>query len=159
MSPSEVAALLASHRSLEGEVVELKRQLDWFKKQLFGSKSERRLIEPSPDQLSLGEDLRPASHDAEPRQQIPAHTRRRRAPKTDDDTASGLKFDDNVPVELIELDDPETAGLAADEIEVIGEKVSFRLAQQLRDPQVRPQGDEAQGDRCDQLPAGAGRCA
>jgi hypothetical protein len=47
MSPSEVAALLASHRSLEashekleGEVVELKRQLNWFKKQLFGSKGD-----------------------------------------------------------------------------------------------------------------------
>jgi transposase len=138
MSSSEVAALLAAHQSLEqshekleGEVVELKRQLNWFKKQLFGSKSERRLIDLSPDQLSLGEGLRPAANGSTgPVQQIPAHTRRRRAPGTDDDTTSGLKFDDNVPVEVIELDDPERAGLTADEVEVIGEKVSFRLAQQ-----------------------------
>jgi hypothetical protein len=94
MSPSEVAALLASHQlleasheKLEGEVVELKRQLNWFKKQLFGSKSERRLIDLSPDQLSLGEGLRPAANGSTgPVQQIPAHTRRRRAPGTDDDT-------------------------------------------------------------------------
>lgn len=137
MSPSEVAALLASHRSLEEsyerleeEVLELKHQLNWFKKQLFGSKSERRLIEVSPDQLSLGESLKPADGTAVPAQQIAGYTRRRSVRQNDDDTASGLKFDESVPVELIELDDPETAGLSADEIEVIGEKVSFRLAQQ-----------------------------
>jgi transposase len=137
LSPSEVAALLASHRSLEesnetlqAQVAQLKHQLDWFKKQLFGSKSERRLIEPSPDQLSLGEGLRPASLDAGPRQQIPAHTRRRCAPKTDDDAASGLTFDETVPVEVIELEDPAVKELPADEVERIGEKVTYRLAQQ-----------------------------
>lgn len=130
MSPSEVAALLASYQSLEEQLAALKHQLDWFKKQLFGSKSERRLIEPSPDQLSLGEGLRPASQDAEPRQQIPAHTRRRRAPKTDEDAASGLKFDDSVPVEVIELEDPAVKDLPADKLEQIGEKVTYRLAQQ-----------------------------
>lgn len=131
LSPSEVAALLASHQSLEAQVAQLKHQLDWFKKQLFGSKSERRLIEPSPDQLSLGEGLRPAANGStEPVQQIPAHTRRRRAPKGDDDAASGLRFDDNVPVEVIELADPEVKDLPANEIEQIGEKVTYRLAQQ-----------------------------
>jgi transposase len=137
MSPSEVAALLASHQSLEasyeqleGEVVELKRQLNWFKKQLFGSKSERRLIEPSPDQLSLGEGLRPAVGAATPAQPVAGYTRRRSVRPNDDDTTSGLKFDETVPVEVIELADPETEGLAADELEVIGEKVTYRLAQQ-----------------------------
>jgi len=137
LDPSEVVALIASHRSLqahseklEGEVVELKRQLAWFKKQLFGSKSERRLIEASPDQLSLGEALKRAPEGEVPEQQIRGYTRRRSAPRNDDDTSSGLKFDDSVPVELIELEDPETSGLAAHEIEVIGEKVTYRLAQQ-----------------------------
>jgi transposase len=138
LSPSEVAALLASYRSLEKnnetlqeQVAQLKHQLDWFKKQLFGSKSERRLIEPSPDQLSLGEDLRPATNgSAEPVQQIPAHTRRRRVSKADDDAASGLAFDDSVPVEVIELEDPAVKDLPADELEQISEKVTYRLAQQ-----------------------------
>lgn len=130
MSPSDVAALLASHRSLEDEVVELKRQLNWFKKQLFGSKSERRLIDVSPDQLSLGEGLKPAEQSNAPAQPVAGYTRRRPGGQQNDDTASGLKFDETVPVEVIELADPETEGLSADEIEVIGEKVSFRLAQQ-----------------------------
>lgn len=137
LSPSEVAALIASHRSLEesnetlqAQVAQLKHQLEWFKKQLFGSKSERRLIEPSPDQLSLGEGLQPASQDAELRQQIPAHTRRRRAPQGEDDTVSGLQFDESVPVEVIELEDPQVKDLPAEAIEQIGEKVTYRLAQQ-----------------------------
>jgi transposase len=131
LNPSEVAALLASHRSLEAQVAQLKHQLDWFKKQLFGSKSERRLVEPSPDQLSLGEGLRPAVNgSAEPVQQIPAHTRRRRASRTDEDTASGLAFDETVPVEVIELEDPKVKDLPADQLEQIGEKVTYRLAQQ-----------------------------
>jgi hypothetical protein len=55
---TDVAALLAltqtlqaSERALQEEVKALKRQLEWFKKQLFGSKSERRLVEAFPDQL------------------------------------------------------------------------------------------------------------
>ena len=138
MSSSDVAALLASHRSLEAandalssQVVELKRQLDWFKQQLFGSKSERRLVEASPDQLSLGEQLKDLPEGEVATQTIPAHTRRRsRGPKNDEDPTSGLQFDDSVPVEIIELEDPETAGLAAEAIEVIGEKTTYRLAQQ-----------------------------
>ena len=37
---------------LQQKVVELEHQLEWFKKQLFGSKSEKRL-EEHPDQLRL----------------------------------------------------------------------------------------------------------
>jgi hypothetical protein len=40
---------------LQSEVAELKRQLNRFKKQLFGSKSERRLIDQNAHQLWLGE--------------------------------------------------------------------------------------------------------
>jgi transposase len=131
LSPSEVAALLASHRSLEAQVAQLQHQLDWFKKQLFGSKSERRLIEPSPDQLSLGEELKAADGATGLVQQIPAHTRRRPCgQQTDDAAASGLAFDETVPVEVIELEDPAVKDLPAGELEQIGEKVTYRLAQQ-----------------------------
>jgi len=138
LSPCEVAALIASHRSLEhsneklqAQLEELKRQLAWFKKQLFGPKSERRLIEVSPDQLSLGEVLQSKAATEPPAQQVAAYTRRRgSAPQDDEDTASGLKFDASVPVEVIELSDPETSGRSTHEVEVIGEKVTYRLAQQ-----------------------------
>lgn len=135
MSSSDVAALLASHQALEAQVGELKRQVDWFKKQLFGRKSERRLIEPSPDQLSLGEDLQRAAATAERRsQQIPGHTRRRRqAPKDDTESAGGLRFDADVPVEVIELGDPDMDSVPGDEVEVIGEKTTYRLAQRRGD--------------------------
>jgi transposase len=131
LSPAEVAALLASHRTLEAEVETLKHQLDWFKKQLFGSKSERRLVEISPDQLTLGEGLQAVDGAAAPAQPVAAYTRRpQRALKDEADAASGLKFDDSVPVEVIELEDPEIEGLGANTLEVIGEKVTYRLAQQ-----------------------------
>ena len=42
----EIAALLV-------ENADLKRQVEWCKRQLFGQKSERRLREPDPQQLSL----------------------------------------------------------------------------------------------------------
>jgi len=48
MSPTEVAALLA-------RTDELKAQLEWFKRQLFGPKSERRPVFESGSQLWLGE--------------------------------------------------------------------------------------------------------
>ncbi len=37
------------------QVIGLQHQLDWFKRQLFGQKSERRIDVSSPDQMSLGE--------------------------------------------------------------------------------------------------------
>ncbi len=133
MSTSEVAALLASHEALQADFAEVKRQLEWFKKQLFGPKSERRLVEPSPDQLSLGEGLQQAQAQGEPpSQEIAGYKRRRRrAAKDDEHTgAGGLRFDESVPVEVIELPDPETADLPAAEVEVIGHKTTHRLAQQ-----------------------------
>jgi len=46
-------------------IAELQHQLDWFKKQLFGPKSERRLVE-NPDQLALGFGTEHASKPSEP---------------------------------------------------------------------------------------------
>jgi hypothetical protein len=59
--------------------------------------------------LSLGEGLRPAEGKAAPAQPVAGYMRRRSRGQQNDDTASGLKFDENVPVEVIELADPETA--------------------------------------------------
>ena len=48
MKREDVAALLARYDDVT-------RQLAWLKQQLFGSKSERRFLEPDPRQLALGE--------------------------------------------------------------------------------------------------------
>jgi hypothetical protein len=56
LGPAEIVALLV-------ENADLKRQVDWFKRQLFGRKSERRLREPDPQQLPLA-GLTPAPNTA-----------------------------------------------------------------------------------------------
>lgn len=47
-----VAALTDEITALKSDVKQLNRQLDWFKKQLFGSKSEKRVLD-NPDQPLL----------------------------------------------------------------------------------------------------------
>jgi hypothetical protein len=51
----DIVKLLVSHEAQSTEIAELRRQLEWLKRQLFGSKSERRLVDPDGRQLSLGE--------------------------------------------------------------------------------------------------------
>ncbi len=65
--------------SLSQEVETLKHQLDWFKRQLFGQKSERRIIDGADGQLSLGEAIhreQSATAPAPGERPVAAHTRR-----------------------------------------------------------------------------------
>lgn len=122
--------LLASHHRLEGQVLELARQLEWFNKQLFGAKSEKR-IDPNPHQLSLGEafaDLPVA--DAGPKQKI--EYERGVGPKArpeDCVTSEGLRFGPDVPVKTIRLPVAGLEGVDPADIELIDTKVVHRLAQ------------------------------
>ena len=109
----------------------LKHQLEWFKRQIFGQKSEKRIAPPSPGQMFLGELPIPETAPTVLGTLIPAHTRQPRqtdlAKGAED---SSLFFDEKrVPVETIAVANPEVEGLAPHEYEVIGEKVSHRLAQ------------------------------
>src|SRR5512144_2059655 len=54
-SREEILGILQSQQELTDEVAELQRRLDWLKRQLFSSKSERRLPLPDAAQLALGE--------------------------------------------------------------------------------------------------------
>ena len=116
---------------MQVEFETLKHQLEWFKRQIFGQKSEKRVVSPPPGQMSLGELPTPETAPTVPGTLIPAHTRQPRqtdfAKSVED---SGLFFDEKrVPVEIIAVANPEIEGLAPDDYEVIGEKVSHRLAQ------------------------------
>jgi len=122
-APEQIVGLAQANVALQRDIdamrlefAALKHQLEWFRRQLFGQKSEKRLVSPDPAQMHLGE-LR--------------HTRR--ASRTDfaqSKDESALFFDETrVPVETITLANPETEGLTAEQFEVIGEKVSHRLAQ------------------------------
>jgi len=88
--------------SLTGEVDELKHQLQWLKRQLFGSKSEARPF-AHPDQLALLQGTAAQSVPAgTPEKAAPAS--RGKAPKQRDEncvTDSGLRFGPDVPVHTI----------------------------------------------------------
>jgi transposase len=113
---------------LKAENAELRRQLEWFKRQLFGEKSERRHLEPPPEQMSLGEGLGAPQQDPGATRPVAAHQRRRRQPGAGEEPA--LFFDPaRVPVETIALPNPEIADLPPEAYTVIGEKVTHRLAQ------------------------------
>lgn len=118
---------------LSRELVAARHQLDWFKRQLFGQKSERRIIDCSDGQMSLGEAINPEQTATPPspvERPVAAHTRRPATKKPDTGDDSVPFFDETrVPVEVIELSAPEAEGLAPEAYEVIGHKESFRLAQ------------------------------
>ncbi len=118
---------------LSRELAAAKHQIDWFKRQVFGQKSERRIVDGADGQMSLGEAVNPAQTVSPPpsgERTVAAHTRRpgKKKPDTGDDA---LPFFDatRVPVEVIELAAPEIAGLGPEDFEVIGHKDSYRLAQ------------------------------
>lgn len=129
-SPRQVVDLVGT---LSREIETLKHQLDWFKRHVFGQKSERRIIDGADGQMSLGEALTQEQGVAPPalgERPVAAHTRRVATSKPDADEDSLPFFDDaRVPIEVIELAAPEAEGLAPEEFEVIGHKESFRLAQ------------------------------
>ena len=130
LTPSEWRALVDQK---DHEIVDLRRQVAWFQRQIFGQKSERRQPEPDGIQASLGESFAVVPDQTLPnkKSRIAAHERETK-PKcpTSGADESTLFFDDKkVPVEVIAVANPEAAGLKADEFDVIGEKVSHRLAQ------------------------------
>lgn len=128
-SPAQFIALI---HTLTATVQSLQHRLEWFERQMFGSKSERLRLLQDLQQLPLGEILAaPEEPPAAKERPVAAYTRR----EVQRDAAVGEEdsvpfFDEaRVPVQTIELSDAQIEGLSADQYEVIGEKVSFRLAQ------------------------------
>lgn len=118
---------------LSRELAAAQHQIAWFKRQIFGQKSERRIIDGTDGQMSLGEAItqdQVAPAPAPTERPVAAHTRRA-VPKKPDTSDDSLPFfdDSRVPVEVIELTAPEAEGLAPEEFEIIGHKDSYRLAQ------------------------------
>ena len=116
----------------EHEIVNLRRQVAWFQRQIFGQKSERRLADADGVQGTLGETFDAIADAALPNKKtrVASHERGSKPKPTDGDDESTLFFDaQKVPVEVINVANPDAVGLSAEEYEVIGEKVSHRLAQ------------------------------
>jgi len=131
--PQQIVDLVRSQFMLREEVKTLKHQLDWFKRQVFGQKSERRIIDGADGQMSLGDAINAQQSAAPPapvERHVAAHTRRAVTKKPDSDDDSVPFFDETrVPIEVIELTAPEAEGLAPEAFEVIGHRESYRLAQ------------------------------
>jgi transposase len=134
LSAAEVQSLVQSQAltiSTQGEqIAALTRQLDWFRRQLFGQKSERFAPAPDPAQMHLGEVLPIPAQPLKEVKTIPAHTRRV-AQKDGAESGDELPFFDEskVPVESIVLVHEEAKELDSGEFERIGEKITYRLAQ------------------------------
>ncbi|MCL1127658.1 IS66 family transposase [Shewanella surugensis] len=134
-SPSDTALLLSNFELVQAQnillsekVLSLQQQLDWFKRQLFGRKSEK-LVEDNPNQAVLFERLKSGEPTPEEKQQI-SYTRSTKKRTGNEVNDTGLRFDDTVPTKVIDLKAPELEGDNAEHYEVIGHKETHRLAQQ-----------------------------
>jgi transposase len=128
----EAQQLRAANAALSEQVQQLQRQLDWFKRQLFGEKSEKRDMADNPFQHTITDLLNdlPAVQQPEDKQRISYERGKAKKNALDgspDD--SGLRFDQSVPVEEITLTAPELEGPDADDYAIIGQKTTYRLAQ------------------------------
>ena len=123
--------LQAENILLSAQIKELSAQLKWFKNQLFGTKSERRINDSSEQQLFLGQQFSDAEKvDSKETQTIPEHKRKKRKKVAADGDGQELFFDENlVPVEEIKIENPEIKGLSEDEYEVVSTKITHHLAQ------------------------------
>lgn len=109
--------------------LEAERQLAWFKKQLFGTKSEKRIGPIAEvDQLSLGEAMQGESRPVEKTLTVKAHARAiSNGPEPKDEPP--LRFGGSVPKTRRVILPPEVADLDESAYEVIAERVTQRLVQ------------------------------
>lgn len=141
-----VVALTGKLASADAETEQLRAQLAWFKKQVFGAKSERRILEAlSPaDQLWLGEQMLELSEnppadnetgtDVEDKGRRGKGKRPAKPARCEDSLSSRLHFDESVPVEEVIVKDSELEALPQNQVEIIGQDVTYKLAQ--RSPYV-----------------------
>ena len=115
---------------LREQVQSLKGRIEWFEKQLFGQKSEKRPVDnPHQGSLALGDTPAPVEPEGE---QITITYQRGTAKKQRPDDCvndAGLRFSADVPVEVIEMTPLELSGPDADQYEIISTQSTFRLAQ------------------------------
>ena len=119
-------AALTENAALRAQLQVARGQLAWFKRQLFGAKSEKLLaVDPAVQQSLLAglvEDV-PGAVPQQPEETVTVRRRSKRRDGAVNDT--GLRFDESVPVRVIDVPPPE--GLAGGE--VIAVRSTYRLAQ------------------------------
>jgi len=122
--------LQRENAQLSADLAAMKQQVEWFKRQLFGRKSEKRLdVDPAVQGnlfSALGVQAPPPPADT-PSETITYQRRKKARDGALNDT--GLRFSDDVPREIIEVKDPEIEAIDEALRVRIGEKVTYRLAQ------------------------------
>ena len=134
---------------LSNEVLYLKEQLEWFKRQIFGKRSERDVSKLNVEQLML-EGFESLKTIEEEKKKVPAHERR----KPNRDGQDKIHLPDDLPVQTIVLDIPETQKVCQETGEAlvqIGVEISHKLAHKpgsyyikeiIRPKYVHPQKEE-----------------
>lgn len=110
---------------------QLKGQVAWFQRQLFGEKSEKRLDVDETVQTSLFVNLGVPEVALPPSADVQTITYSRRPKVRSEDTVlpAGLRFTEGALIAEIQMDDPAVDALPDDQKERIGEKVTWRLSQ------------------------------
>ncbi|KXO06387.1 IS66 family transposase [Marinobacter excellens] len=131
---AEENALQREQLDAQAEAIrQLKHQLDWFKRQLFGPKSEKQVYDlPGQDSLFQPDEAPlPEKPAEEEKRTVKAYQRGTGKKQRDDDCLNdtGLRFTADVPVEVVEHLPSELTGPDADQYDIIGTKTTYRLAQ------------------------------
>jgi len=125
-----IMKLERENAQLSADLASVKQQLDWFKRQLFGRKSEKRLdVDPAVQGnllSALGVATPPPAKD-EPKETITYQRRQKCRDGAVNDT--GLRFAEDVPREIIAVTDPAIEAIPEQRRVLIGKKVTYRLAQ------------------------------
>lgn len=136
LSTTKIDNLLQENSLLQQQVVDvnaqnqlLQKQLDWFKQQLFGQKSERRLIDIPAEQGQLFGKINTIKDSDVATEEIQYTRKKKQKQRNDAITDSGLRFDESVTIEEIRIAAPELNGVDADQYIVIDEHITYRLAQ------------------------------
>ena len=127
---SNLSSVSAAYQALQADYENLKQQLAWFQRQVFGEKSEKRLefdVTVQSDLLS-GLGVPDVALPPLPPETI-TYTRRAKVRTEDTVNPTGLRFTKDAVIEEIQIDDPAFDALPEDEKERIGEKVTWRLSQ------------------------------
>lgn len=124
----------ARDRLSRARIEHLEALIEWFKTAVFGKRSEIRALKnlSIADQLWLGMELLPVPEEPPPKTTtVREHERQQRkkptTPKPDD---ASIRFGPEVPVKVIEREDPSAADIPPEQRELIGVEVVRKLAQQ-----------------------------
>ncbi|VAW60012.1 hypothetical protein MNBD_GAMMA11-2707 [hydrothermal vent metagenome] len=101
--------LLQENAELKQDIVLFKKQLEWFKQQVFGQKTERRLIDIPAEQQHLFE-TEPVENTPDAQTQSVKYERKKPKQRGNAVTDAGLRFDDTVEVKEIHINAAELNG-------------------------------------------------